>query len=473
MDERSERVRRYAAAFVSVSVAVAGAWAALALGGRISYQVGAFEVEYFARLGTPVTEVALPPLGQIEAATHLSPVQLTATVQAIDPDLANETVRERGVPALVEDVERQGLAALRGYLVRALLIALLGSALAAIILHHHLREAAAVALAGWLVVVALGGLAYATYRPEAFLEPRYTGSLRLASRLVGPVRQATARLEDFRSELNRLVRGTVQAYGGLQLEQAPSGDAVVVVHISDLHGSPLGMDLAARLTESFDPDLVIDTGDITSFGTPLEDAILERIPSLEVPYVFVRGNHDTPQIGARIGVLPGATVLDGTTVEVEGLRIHGTPHPLFTPAPGFDLDDEEIAAAVREAGVALAEDLAGEEEPLDILAVHDDRVAEASAGLVPLVLSGHFHEFGETEREGTLFLRSASTGGGGLDTFTAVEPIPLGAEILYFEGTPPELVAFDRVSLDPETRDITVDRQLVEPAEPVPGPSPS
>jgi hypothetical protein len=54
-----------------------------------------------------------------------------------------------------------------------------------------------------------------------------------------------------------------------------------------------------------------------------------------------------------------------------------------------------------------------------------------------------------------------------------VEPIPLGAEILYFEGTPPELVAFDRVSLDPETRDITVDRQLVEPAESLPGPSPS
>lgn len=473
MGDRSDSARRLVAAGVAVAVAVAGAWAALAVGARISYRVGAFDVEYFARLGMPVTEIALPPLGRIEADTHLSPVRLTATVESIDPDRANETVREGGVTELVAEVEREGLAALRGYLVRVLLIALFGAALAGVLVYRSPREAGSAALAGWLVVVALGGLTYATFRPSAFLEPRYTGSLRLASRLVGPVREATNRLEDFRSELDRLVRGTVDAYGALQLEGAPSGQAVVVLHMSDVHGSPLGMDLAQRLAGSFDADLVIDTGDITSFGTPLEETILSRIPDLGAPYVFVRGNHDSPVIGARIAALPGTTVLDGRAVTIEGLRIYGASHPLFTPEPGFDLEDEEIAAAVREAGVPVAEDLVTEDEPVDVLVVHDDRMAEASAGLVPLVLSGHFHEFGEAEREGTLFLRSASTGGGGLDTFTAEEPIPLSAEILYFEGTPPRLVAFDRVSLDPETRDITVDRELVEVAEPIPGPSPS
>jgi predicted phosphodiesterase len=473
MPERSDVIRRLVASGVAVCVAVAGAWAALAVGGRISYRVGAFEVEYFTRPGTPVTEIALPPLGRIEADTHLSPIRITATVESIDPERANEAVREGGVTELVERVERDGLAALRDHVLRALLIALFGGLVAGILVYRRPREAASAALAGWLVVVALGGLAYATFRPSAFLEPRYTGSLRLASRLVGPVREATNRLEDFRSELDRLVRGTVDAYGALQLERAPTGDAVVALHVSDLHASPLGMDLVQRLARSFEVDLVIDTGDITSLGTPLEETILSRIPELGVPYVFVRGNHDSPEIGARIAVLRDTTMLDGRTVTIEDLRIHGVPHPLFTPAPGFDLLDEEIADAVREAGAAVAEDLATEEDPVDILAVHDDRMAEASAGLTPLVLSGHFHEFGDAQREGTLFLRSASTGGGGLDTFTAEEPIPLGAEVLYFEGSPPRLVAFDRVSLDPETRDITVDRELVEPAEPVPGPSPS
>jgi hypothetical protein len=170
--------------------------------------------------------------------------------------------------------------------------------------------------------------------------------------------------------------------------------------------------------------------------------------------------------------MPNTTILDGRAVTVQGLRLYGAPHPLFTPDPGFDLDDREIAEAVRAAGETLAEDLATEGS-VDILAVHDDRMAEASAGLVPLVISGHFHEFGEGTAGGTLFLRSASTGGGGLDTFTAEEAIPLGAQVLHFEGSPPRLVAFDRISLDPDTRDLTVDRELVEPAVPVPGPSPS
>jgi hypothetical protein len=469
---RSETARGLLAAALAVVLAAGGAWAAMVLGGRISYRVGAFDVEYFARPGAPVTEIALPPLGVIQADTHLSPLRLTATLQEVDPDEANQTVREGGVAALVEEVERDGLSALRGYALRALAIALVGALVAGIVLFRRPREALAVGLAGWLVVVALAGLAYTTFRPRAFLEARYSGSLRLAARLVGPVREATNRLEDFRSELDRLVRRTVDAYGALQLDAAPSGDATVALHVSDLHASPLGMDLVQRLVGAFDVDLVIDTGDITSFGTPLEEAILSRIPDLRVPYVFVRGNHDSPAIAARIGAMPNTTILDGRSVTVKGLRLYGAPHPLFTPDPGFDLDDQEIAEAVRSAGETLAEDI-GTEGSVDILAVHDDRMAEASAGLVPLVLSGHFHEFGETTVEGTLYLRCASTGGGGLDTFTAEEPIPLGAQVLHFEGTPPTLVAVDRVSVDPETRDLTVDRELVEQAEPVPGPSPS
>jgi hypothetical protein len=91
-----------------------------------------------------------------------------------------------------------------------------------------------------------------------------------------------------------------------------------------------------------------------------------------------------------------------------------------------------------------------------------DESLETALGGVDAVLSPWGLIDRPTTREGTLFLRSASTGGGGLDTFTAEEPIPLGAEVLYVEGSPPRLVASDRVSLDPETRDITVDRELVE-----------
>ncbi|MDQ3991450.1 MAG: hypothetical protein M3245_03955, partial [Actinomycetota bacterium] len=64
--------------------------------------------------------------------------------------------------------------------------------------------------------------------------------------------------------------------------------------------------------------------------------------------------------------------------------------------------------------------------------------------------------------EGTLFLRIASTGGGGgLEPFGFPQRIPLSAQILYFEGAPPELTALDLVEVDPETRDLTIRRRLV------------
>jgi hypothetical protein len=79
--------------------------------------------------------------------------------------------------------------------------------------------------------------------------------------------------------------------------------------------------------------------------------------------------------------------------------------------------------------------------------------------------------------DGTLFLRTGTTGGGGLDTFKSAErAIPLAAQILYFKASPQQLVAVDRVELDPDTRNLTVERLLADALigpEPIPGPSAS
>ena len=36
--------------------------------------------------------------------------------------------------------------------------------------------------------------------------------------------------------------------------------------------------------------------------------------------------------------------------------------------------------------------VAAAEDPIELVAVHDDRMAEAVAGRAPVVVSGHFHE---------------------------------------------------------------------------------
>jgi hypothetical protein len=45
---------------------------------------------------------------------------------------------------------------------------------------------------------------WATYRREAFLEPEFSGSLEVAVELLGPIRRASGRLAEFRSEIERL-----------------------------------------------------------------------------------------------------------------------------------------------------------------------------------------------------------------------------------------------------------------------------
>jgi predicted phosphodiesterase len=447
-------------ALAALAVGAAGATLALLLAGRLRYPIGPFTVEFQARPGPPTTEIALPPLGEIRADTHLAPLTLRATLEAIDPDRLSALVRERSVESLVLLVERAGADAFRSYAVRAWAIAVAGAAVAGLLVFRRRRREVIGALAsGALFVSALGGVTWATYRPEAFQEPAYTGSLGLAPELIGPIRQAGERIAALRSELDRLVRGTVTAFGELTALPAPTTDSTVILHVSDIHASPLGMDFAQQLAETFQADLVLDTGDITSFGSPLESTILDRIPGFGIPYVFVRGNHDSSSVAVQIENLPNGETLGGETLTVEGITIAGAAHPLFTPNRRPRYSDEEIEEALARAGAALAEAIG--DDPPDVLAVHDDRMAAASTGLIPLVVSGHFHRFDSEVRDGTLFLRTGSTGGGGLDTFLVDEPLPLAAEILYFEGVPARLVAVDRITLEPTTRELRAERELV------------
>jgi predicted phosphodiesterase len=403
-------------------------------------------------------------------------VRFSATLDTVDADVAAEVIGDRGVRGLADDVQEDAAAAMGTHAIRALLIGFAGILLAAALVYRsRWRAVRRTAVAGVVVMALLAAGTFATFRADAFVQARYTGSLRAARDLLGPLRDAGSRLEGFRGELDRLVRGTMRAYG--VLGQVPSPGDRVFLHVSDIHASPLGMDFAGRLAEEFDVDAVLDTGDLVTFGTVPESLIFDRIPQFEVPYVFVRGNHDAPSVGTRVEAFENADTLEFESVEVGGVWIYGAPHPLYTPGGPME-EDEAVADAVAAAGEELAARVAAEEEPPDLVMVHDGRMGDALLGTVPLILSGHFHDFAATAEQGTIRLRTGTTGGGGFDTFAEDEPVPLAAQLLYLTGSPPRLTAVDRVALDPETRQITLARELVEgsafepTASPTPTPSP-
>jgi predicted phosphodiesterase len=464
---------------VPALIGVVGSWLALLSFGRDTVGLGPFRVQLGATFGPPGTEIALPPFGRLTADTHAGPLALSAVLRDVGVERLATLLRDRSTQEIVDAVEREARAAIRPFALRVLAVGAVGGlALGLVAFRTRWKRVAVAALAALFAVGGSEVLAWRTFDPLAFQTPRYTGSLAIAADLIGPVRQATSRIDAIRQELERLVAGTLRAYRSIQLGTLGDG-FVSVLHISDVHLNPLGLGFAREVADAFDVDLVLDTGDLTSFGTPAEELIVGLIPSFDRPYVLVPGNHDADDLSEALGRTGNAVVVDGRIVRVAGLKIYGLGHPVFTPNRRPPLSDRIFEAQARSASEVIEVHLSTEEVPPDVIAVHDDRMAEALAGRIPLVVSGHFHVTSAREIDGTVFLRIGSTGGSGASVFEQTEGVPLEAQILYLEpGEPARLVAFDVIQQSPVTGSMTVTRHLAEeefPAEatPAPGPSPA
>jgi predicted phosphodiesterase len=465
---------------LAAGVGLAGAWVAMNALGRTTVPMGPFRVELSAGLGRGVTDIVLAPLGRLTADTHRAPIHLTISLREVRVEQFTAAVTRGGFDLVVRQVERDARTRVVPFALRALGAAALGSLVAgALVYRRSWRQVVASVVAALVVVGGSEVATWRTYRPAALLTPTFSGSLALAPRLIGPASTALDRLDQFRAELSRIVEGAARVYTSIQTGPA-LGDEIRVLHVSDIHLSPLGIDFARQVAESFDVDLVLDTGDLTSFGTPVEDVILSGIASIPRPYVFVRGNHDSMELQAQMRRLPNATVLDGGTARVAGLTIYGEGDPIFTPDKLAALGDAEIARSLETAGLSVLARVQALPRPPDVVAVHDDRMAEALAGYVPLVVSGHFHQASTRVEDGTLFLRVGSSGGAGANVFTREGGVPLSAEVLYFARAEPHtLVAYDLIEQSPETGSLTVKRHVIEeefgrliPSPPPPSPTP-
>ncbi len=455
-----QRLRRAAPVLLPILVGLVGAWIGMTLGGATTQKMGPFDVRLEGGFGRGITEIALPPMGQLVADTHRAPMTISATLWNVDVPQLTELLQGTTIQQIAEQVERDAMAKLGPLSLRLLAVALAGAlVLSLIAFRARLRP---VALAVAVAFVAVGGsqtAAWRTFDPAAFTTPTFRGSLELAPQLVGSVGDATGKIEDFRAELQRVVSGAVQAYTRLDANLGDTGDHLRVLHISDIHLSPLGLDLALQLARSFEVDLVLDTGDLTSFATPPEELILSWIPRFRRPYVFARGNHDSMELQEAMREIPNAHVLDGEALELEGLLFYGLGHPAFTENSAAPLDHPAFVQLAESAGLRIAADLRRLPRRPDIVAVHDDRMVRGLAGRIPLVVSGHYHASSTRVVDGTIFLRAGSTGGSGVNVFTE-QGTMLTAQILYFDRDRPRLVAYDRIRQDPSSGSLLVRRHL-------------
>ena len=155
--------------------------------------------------------------------------------------------------------------------------------------------------------------------------------------------------------------------------------SIRVLHVSDIHLNPSVWPIMRSIIEQYDVDLVVDTGDIADHGTAAENQLLTPIGSLGVPYVYIRGNHDSASTATAIADLPDTYVLDNEIVEVAGLTIAGIGDPRFTPDRSTEADD----ASVVEGGQQLARTIEASSDRVDIALVHDPDAADPLAGRRP------------------------------------------------------------------------------------------
>ncbi|HKN41133.1 MAG TPA: metallophosphoesterase [Acidimicrobiia bacterium] len=445
-------------------VALLGAAAGLlSLGITVAHgRVGPGQVAVRARLGPSRTQLRLPPLGQISAATHTVPLTLTGEVDEVSIERLQELLKaDAPADRLQSQVSADLEPLLRAFAWRAVATAAVAGALAGVLVPRRRWTYALTGSAGAVVAltVLLGG-AWRGYDAEAFEHARFEGPLERAPALLATVRHHVDDIAVVRKRVQVLGDQVAELYSvaSSQAGGPVGGDEVRILHISDIHSNPLGLEVARRLAEHFKVAAILDTGDLTSFGLPVEGRLGDLVGTMSVPYLLVPGNHDSPENRRALAGVHNVRLLDGTVADVAGVRILGVGDPTFTATNQVSTDEAEATKEAAAPGVAARVEAL---RP-DVLAVHDPVLGEASEGHVPLIVAGHLHKNTAARKDGTLVLTVGSTGATGLGSFTVDTSSPYQAELLHFVGH--DLVAVDRIDLHGVGGAFRVERQIVAPA---------
>ena len=440
----------------------------------------------------PGVHVLLPPAGEVDFGTHLAPFAVQARIAEVDLEGARALISS---PANLRALRATAPEDLRRATVRAALTTAgcsFAGALVLSVLVYRRRwfRIAHVASAVAAVLVTVGGVGLWSFDPDKLAQPRFTGLLGQAPYISGQASSLLQRLESYRSGLADIVSGVTTLYASSdRLPVLPAEDDVVpVLHVSDIHLNPLGFDLVQRLVRQFQVEVVVDTGDITTWGTEVESSLLSRIKNVGVPYVFVRGNHDSKRTQQAVAQNPNAVVLDGDVREVKGIVFAGIGDPRFTPdtnapirdappspsgspspspsgsssrpagssaavpptptpspsppspAPaetgvasprgeGLGSADPEVRAGARLLDLIQGWNARNPDRPVAVAAVHEPYAVPPLLGSVPLVLAGHLHSRSvRLDPSGTRVMIEGSTGGAGISS-TSIHSITDGEPV--------------------------------------------
>ncbi|MEW6182033.1 MAG: metallophosphoesterase family protein [Bacillota bacterium] len=436
--------------------------------GTANYQINGFEVRGALRpamCGRTVVE--LPPLGSFSAKTHAAPVECRVTLLRVEEKTVIAHLKNLNLSSIWSRIENDANRALRAFIVRQLLLGILGALFfTRLFFRTPWRKIWQPAAAGFVITVSWLAPAFFTFHTDAFKHPAYSGMIGAAPRIM-------ALSEDLVSGFEKFKAGTPEVVANLQalfnradglngLSDVGGGKRLLL--ISDIHNNPVGQAFARELADRFAVDAVLDAGDLTDFGSPLELNIVKGLSENRVPYIFASGNHDSPAVTEFLNSLAGVSVLKGGLVNVAGLSIIGFPDPsAYRPTADAASPDAE-EAEIHVQAEALVQVLRNNQH-VDLLLVHNPSMARRFMGQVPLVVCGHTHVPDVEGDRSSLLLNPGTTGAAGIRGLQHGKEVPYTAMVLYLD-TAKRPSAVDIITYGPREGNFRVERRVVP--EPIP-----
>ena len=423
--QRRQNVKLFLLALIGMLVFVS-------LFGSYTTVLEAFQLELRIKIfDQGCTQLEFPPLGLVRAKTHLPPLMLSVRLTNINLQQLEKVLSQTGDTAYLNNLQALAKREAKIFLLRLLWLAFIGGFAGPYLFGERDRKRLmAAALAGVFLLGCLLLVSYATFQPLAFMNPEFEGILAAAPWMFGLLEDVLLHVKNLGEQLE-LVAGSINnlftQVERLQPLGTLEGD-LKVAHISDLHNNPAGMDFVRQVIETFGVHMVIDTGDITDFGTDIEAGLTAPIEAFGIPYVFVPGNHDAPNAIARLRSIPNVHVLEEGVLEILGLRIAGIADPAAS-GPSMVVAADTVLAAYA---LRLQEIINKAQLPPHLIAVHHPRIARHFLHKVPLILTGHTHQFSLEQHGETVVINAGTTGAAGIRGLQAGRETPYSLVLLHF-----------------------------------------
>lgn len=407
------------------------------------------------------TTLSFPPLGSLNAPTHLTPVHISLSLTGIDIDILEENLESgQNQKDFIELMIRNGKTILKQYLIRVIVLAFAGGILGALLLkknsfYDYFRFGiVGVVFVGVLVLGTVG-----TYQVEELKSPQFNGALKAAPWVVDLAEEAIVKFDNLGSQLKLMADNFQTIFDELEAVNTLGNTAsdIKVLHVSDIHNNVATFKLIKEIVNKFAVDFIIDTGDMSDYGTALEGLLTKEIEELPVPYVFVPGNHDSPTTMGQLQKHENLIVLDEEFLEISGIRIFGVADADAYGERLFVSAGEKHPGHIDEIREIL------ENTPPDIVAVHRPSLAKKLAGFAPIILHGHDHQGQVYTLNDSLVINAGTSGAAGIRRLLSPGEVPFSLVLLHFknENASPYLTCIDFISFYENSSRLVLERHLI------------